>query len=130
MSVPILANNKSHSKTFKKFESIHSVERPSKNIHRRLMTELNPLPRMKTVRIITKHSKFTRKPQQQSTINIQRPFRSPEKKVFTIRTKTNSKYLNEISPIIPVSFVFPNNRLDESRLNPDDTLAIIFEDLS
>lgn len=130
MSGPILANNKLYSKTLKKFEGIHSVERAPKNLHRRLMTELNPLPRMKTVRIITKQSKFARKTQQKSIISIQRPFKSPEKKIFTIRTKTSSNYLNEISPIIPASFVFPNNRLNESRVGLDDTLAIIFEDLN
>lgn len=128
MSVPITDRINNYSKYFKSIDNTHSMKRTTRAQNKHLIMNLNPIPRMKTVRIITKPKKLIRIPQLKYTINSQRPFKSPEKKTST-NSKPSLNFLDEISPILPGNFIFPTNRLDESKVSQDDTLTIIVDDL-
>lgn len=128
MSVPASSKVKRTTKFLEKIQNLNSEFQCKPSLHRKLITEFRPIPRMKTVRVITKKYLPFKSQESTSISRVNKPFKH---QYMASNSKKNGTLglIDEISPIIPKSICF-KNRLNESRANNDDTLALIFQDLS
>lgn len=123
MSYPSSSKIKSPAKSMKKIEASNSELKKNLNMHRRILSDFKLVTRMKTVTICPKKFITYKLQDNISASRFKKAFKS-QRKHSNFIVKTQAGLIDEISPIVPKTFVF-KNRLNDSTNIQNDTISNI-----